>query len=359
MLGIRVSQTMFYATRAAAELRIGNLGGNRTFSLWSCNENRMALAPSIVSRNAIKNGATLSFTHSEGSSVLHCSGAIIGSGGEKTVMKGTLSDTSGVNQVAILINHLKSSIFALWFGGSGSEKQRQELHEKVHREEQLLEVVSGSEYIDQTSLFPPMHTEDGILRATHLAKGSLETLLKGEMTLPKAVEILSDAAEGLSHIHDRGYVHSDVKPENILVTDDGRGRVTDIGCMGEVGVELIGGTRGYYDPSMPIDQESRTQYLAKESDVYAFGITMLDIITPHDWSTTVEQREFQKEVLAFGCTAFQANSLQRPTAREISEELQRMNIRAGKLGFSPLGEINLHNKVLQTKMDRLQFVDHQ
>ncbi len=292
---------------------------------------REIVGPSFVGRRALRDGASWSFLQGGASYSLHSTGRIIGSGGEKEVLSGTLTGPRGVQDVAILVNMLQSCFFdRLFFGGKKAEKQRQELDAKVAREERLLEEISGSEYVDRTSLVSPLHTEDGIVRVAPLARGSLETVLTGKITLPKALGILGDAARGLSFIHDREHVHSDIKPENILVSQGGRGMVTDIGCMGPLGSMEIGGTPGFQDPSRPT-LDSKKPLLAKESDIYAFGLTILDVISPHEWSTTPEQRVLHLEIENLALTSIQANPLRRPTAREIAEELRRMDISAARL----------------------------
>jgi serine/threonine protein kinase len=108
----------------------------------------------------------------------------------------------------------------------------------------------------------------------------------GPLPYRVAAAILSQAAEGLHYAHRRGLVHRDVKPGNLLVTPDGRTKITDLGLAwflmddleagkpaGKVG-SLVG-TADYLAPET-IRQPDK---ILPVSDVYGLGCTMYYAVT--------------------------------------------------------------------------------
>jgi len=65
---------------------------------------------------------------------------------------------------------------------------------------------------------------------------ALDRHLGGGRTIPwqRATEIASQVARGLQHAHNNGVVHRDIKPQNILLTDDGTVKVSDFGIARQV-----------------------------------------------------------------------------------------------------------------------------
>jgi serine/threonine-protein kinase len=102
----------------------------------------------------------------------------------------------------------------------------------------------------------------------------------------RALDIISQAADGLSAAHRAGLVHRDVKPGNILISREGRVKVTDFGiahAAGQVPVTapgLVMGTTQYMAPERIAGNQGTAA-----SDVYALGIVLHECLTgvpPHD-----------------------------------------------------------------------------
>ena len=85
------------------------------------------------------------------------------------------------------------------------------------------------------------------------------------------VRIFQQVAEGLQHMHERGFVHADLKPNNILIPDGEPVRVIDLGQGCKVGTvkKRIQGTPGYMAP-----EQAHRQQITPATDVYNFGATL-------------------------------------------------------------------------------------
>lgn len=100
------------------------------------------------------------------------------------------------------------------------------------------------------------------------------------LTLGDALDLIEEVLDGLAAAHAAGLVHRDVKPENVLVGDDGRLRVADFGlaraattATGGATSTLIG-TVGYLAPELVLDGASD-----ERADVYAAGVVLYELLT--------------------------------------------------------------------------------
>jgi len=94
----------------------------------------------------------------------------------------------------------------------------------------------------------------------------------------RAKPILTAAAAGLAHLHEKGWVHRDIKPDNFLVRDDNVVKLIDFnltrrpaGALSKLfgGKSAVQGTHSYMAP-----EQIRGQRLDPEADVYSFGCTL-------------------------------------------------------------------------------------
>jgi serine/threonine-protein kinase len=91
---------------------------------------------------------------------------------------------------------------------------------------------------------------------------------------PKAAQIaryFAQAARGLGHMHQRGFVHADMKPSNMMVNDDGAVKVIDLGQACPVGTKKVRvqGTPGYIAP-----EQAFKEAITPSTDIYNLGATL-------------------------------------------------------------------------------------
>ena len=94
-------------------------------------------------------------------------------------------------------------------------------------------------------------------------------------SIPECLWIFRDVASALLHMHERGFVHADMKPLNILYTPDHRTKVIDLGQAVRIGTakDRIQGTPGYMAP-----EQLRREALTEQTDVFNFAATMHSIL---------------------------------------------------------------------------------
>lgn len=95
-------------------------------------------------------------------------------------------------------------------------------------------------------------------------------------TILDAVGVFRNVAEGLAHMHASGFVHADMKPNNIVVTDSGEVKVIDLGqsCVSGTVKERIQGTPDYIAP-----EQVHRRAITPKTDVYNLGATMYWVLT--------------------------------------------------------------------------------
>src|SRR4029079_13196805 len=112
--------------------------------------------------------------------------------------------------------------------------------------------------------------------------GTLRELLRerGPMPPHAVAAVLTPICRGLAVAHAAGLVHRDVKPENVLISDDGEVKIADFGLVRAVAeakitsTSVILGTAAYLSPEQVSSGDA-----GPRSDVYAVGILAYELLT--------------------------------------------------------------------------------
>ncbi|WP_030482327.1 Stk1 family PASTA domain-containing Ser/Thr kinase [Nocardioides aequoreus] len=125
---------------------------------------------------------------------------------------------------------------------------------------------------------------------------TLRQLIREEAPLRpvRALRLVESVLEALAAAHAAGIVHRDVKPENVLVTEEGRVKVADFGLSRAVSAdtqhtatgEVLIGTVSYLSPELVVDGRADAR-----ADVYATGVVLFELLTaskPHQADSPIQ-----------------------------------------------------------------------
>ena len=111
---------------------------------------------------------------------------------------------------------------------------------------------------------------------------SLKSLIKkrGGLTLPEAIDIMLQLTDGIACAHNSYIIHRDIKPQNIIILDDGRVKITDFGIAQALNRHELTETNSVMGSVhyLPPEQANGTGTTIK-SDIYSLGIVMFELLT--------------------------------------------------------------------------------
>jgi serine/threonine protein kinase len=107
-----------------------------------------------------------------------------------------------------------------------------------------------------------------------------ELLNRGPLEAREAIRLALQVARALSFAHERGLVHRDVKPQNVLLNEDGQAKVTDFGIARSLdvhGVTQTGTVLGTSDYIAP--EQARGQKVDPKTDIYSLGVVLYELLS--------------------------------------------------------------------------------
>jgi hypothetical protein len=118
---------------------------------------------------------------------------------------------------------------------------------------------------------------------------TLGQVVKGQLDLGTATEIVGQVAAALDHAHGQGIIHRDVKPSNVLMDGDWA-LLTDFGLakMTEATVQITGTGVGVGTPSYMSPEQGQAKEVDNRTDIYSLGIILFEMLTgriPHSAET--------------------------------------------------------------------------
>jgi serine/threonine-protein kinase len=173
--------------------------------------------------------------------------------------------------------------------------------------------------------------------------GDLKALIdeKGSLSNEELVRLGADVSAGLAHAHERGVIHRDIKPHNILLDERGQPKLTDFGIARALDATQATQSGSYLGTALYSSPEQlRGERVTPKSDVYSLGIalyqaatgqapfagTPIEVASQHvsrpPTTPSVLGANLDREVEALIIECIEKDPDRRPTAQQVHERLR-------------------------------------
>jgi serine/threonine protein kinase len=175
------------------------------------------------------------------------------SGGEAVVKSGKLYilTDSGITAKPRIATRLARS------------KRDQDFETRLHEIAKTSETLLPSFYVDDEEYV--LFAKTGVI--THYP-----------LLLPEINTVFWDLQHGIKTLHEEGLVHRDIKPDNIVLRDNGLPALIDFGVSDYADTKKVGETTLVYAPPEYVDDQKR--YRPKAHDIWSFALSMLELAAP-------------------------------------------------------------------------------
>ena len=144
-------------------------------------------------------------------------------------------------------------------------------------------IVSVYDVIDEGKLhYIVMELIEGITLKSYIQK-------KGRLEVKETIGIAIQVAQGIAAAHEQHIIHRDIKPQNMIISKDGKVKVADFGIARAVSAQTMTssamGSVHYISP-----EQARGGFSDERSDIYSLGVTMYEMVTgrvPFEGDNTV------------------------------------------------------------------------
>lgn len=145
-------------------------------------------------------------------------------------------------------------------------------------------IVNVYDVVDEENLhYIVMELIEGITLKSYIEKKEL-------LDSKEAIGIAVQVAQGIAAAHEQHIIHRDIKPQNMIISKDGKVKVADFGIARAVSSQTVNSSAAVGSVHYISPEQARGGYCDERSDIYSFGITLYEMVTgrvPFEGDNTV------------------------------------------------------------------------